>query len=38
MDELRETLAKLVELMQFYAKLASLLDEIEYLVVKRTKK
>ena len=38
MDELRETLAKLVELLKFYEKLATLLDDIEYLVIKRTKK
>ena len=38
MDELRETLAKLVELLKFYEKLATFLDDIEYLVIKRTKK
>ena len=38
MDELRETLAKLVELLKFYEKLASILEDIEYIVIKRTKK
>ncbi len=38
MDELRETLAKLVELLNFYKKFATLLDSIEYIVIKRTKK
>ena len=38
MDELYETLAKLVELLSFYEKLATMLDSIEYIVIKRTKK
>ncbi len=38
MDELRDCIAKLVELLSLYEKLATMLDSIEYIVIKRTKK
>ena len=38
MNELSELLAKLVELLSSYKQLAELLDSIEYIAIKRTKK
>ena len=38
MEELRDILAQLSELLRFYEKLAKMLDSIEYIAIKRTKK
>ena len=38
MKEIREILEELEELLKFYKKLFAMFDDVEYLVIKRTKK